>query len=192
MKKSTKGAFAAGAAGVLLLGGAGSLAYWNAQVDAPGGTITSGTLKLAAASPACTDWTLDSTGGATTYVEGNPIVPGDTLTEVCTYTISASGNHLSADLSVSTPTYTGTANPLSTILGGTANTTATYKVGTVDTQGTITSADDGKNLVATITVTFPYGGPVSSPDPGHDADNTTQGLSATLDAITINATQTHS
>ena len=35
MKKSTKGAVAAGAAAVLLMGGAGSLAYWTAS-----GTIT--------------------------------------------------------------------------------------------------------------------------------------------------------
>ena len=46
MKKSTKGAVAAGAAAVLLLGGAGTLAFWNADGTAEGGTLTAGTLEL--------------------------------------------------------------------------------------------------------------------------------------------------
>jgi alternate signal-mediated exported protein len=190
MKNSTKGAVAAAAAGVLLLGGAGSLAYWQAEVSAPGGTISSGTLSLTPAATPCTDWALDTAGGAATYTAGDPIVPGDTLTEVCTYTIAASGSHLSATLAVATPEFSGTANALSTVLA--ANSTATYTVDGVDSQATITSADNAKSLVATVTVEFPYGGPVSTPDPATDADNTTQGLSATLDAVTISATQTHS
>ena len=41
MNRTTKGAIAAGAAAVLLLGGAGSLAYWSDCQDAAGGTINS-------------------------------------------------------------------------------------------------------------------------------------------------------
>lgn len=190
MKKTMKGALAAGAAGALLLGGAGSLAYWTADGTATGGTINSGTLSLTAASPACTAWALDTAEtdqGSPAWAMGDPIVPGDVLTEVCTYTIGATGNHLIADLAVSTPGFTGTANALS----GALVVDASYKVGTTPTQTTITSADNTKSLVATVKVTFPYGGPVSTPDPTSDADNTTQGLQAVLDDITITATQTH-
>ena len=58
MKRSTKGALAASAAGILLLGGAGSLAFWNATVNVPGAAIASGDLKLS--TPDCGDgWLLD-------------------------------------------------------------------------------------------------------------------------------------
>ena len=46
MNRSTKGAIAAGAAAVLLMGGAGSLAFWTADGDVDGGTVTAGTLSL--------------------------------------------------------------------------------------------------------------------------------------------------
>lgn len=49
MKKSTKGAVAAAATAVLLLGGGTSLAYWTATGTAAGGSITAGTLTLSAA-----------------------------------------------------------------------------------------------------------------------------------------------
>ena len=44
MKKSTKGALAATTAGVLLLGGAGSLAFWSDSIG--GSTISSGHISL--------------------------------------------------------------------------------------------------------------------------------------------------
>lgn len=37
MRKTTKGALAAGAAAALLIGGAGTLAYWAAEDSADGG-----------------------------------------------------------------------------------------------------------------------------------------------------------
>ena len=188
MNKTSKGAVAAAAAGVLLLGGAGSLAYWTDTGTVAGGTISSGELTLTNAdcdpAPAVgatgSVWTLD--GGTTTFdPTTEKIVPGDTLTKVCTYTITASGTHLTAALAVSTPTYTNTqANALSTTL--TPNTVATYKVGGLD-QVTITSADSGETLEVTVVVAFPEG--VTS-------SNTTQGLSAMLSDITMTATQTHS
>ncbi len=48
MNRSTKGAIAAAAAAVLLLGGAGSLAYWSADGEVGGDTITSGSFTLTA------------------------------------------------------------------------------------------------------------------------------------------------
>ena len=53
MKKSTKGALAASSAAVLLLGGAGSLAFWSDSQDVGSANITSGELTLGA--PDCSD-----------------------------------------------------------------------------------------------------------------------------------------
>ena len=176
MNKTTKGALAAGAASVLLLGGAGSLAYWTAQGTVTGGSISSGELKLSA--PTCDGWKLDGAGGNTAYTAGTTkVVPGDSITNTCTYTITASGAHLSADLAVTGGT-TGTGNALATALSPVAS----YKVGTTDTQAKITSADNNKVLTSTVTVTLPY---------GSAGDNATQNLSATLSDFVVTATQKH-
>ena len=173
MNKTTKGALAAGAASVLLLGGAGSLAYWTAQGTVTGGTISSGELKLSA--PTCDGWTLD--GGAVYTAGTTKVVPGDSITNTCTYTITASGAHLSADLAVTGGT-TGTGNALATALSPVAS----YKVGTAASQAKITSADNNKVLTSTVTVTLPY---------GSAGDNATQNLSATLSDFVVTATQKH-
>src|SRR4051794_282011 len=106
MNKSTKGALATSAAAVLLLGGAGTLAYWNDSATVPGGTVQSGQLELGA--PVCgAGWTLDGGTAFTTQL----LVPGDTLTKVCTVDLVATGEHLGADLVVDTPSW-GASNPL--------------------------------------------------------------------------------
>ena len=63
MKKSTKGALAAGGAAVLLLGGAGSLAYWTASGSVPGGSLTSGSMTLS--SVTCGSWTYGGVDAGT-------------------------------------------------------------------------------------------------------------------------------
>ena len=75
MKKSTKGALAAAAAGSLLLGGAGSLAYWTDAETVGGGSIASGHLKLL---PVGTlrDVPADR---RRVGIHRDKIVPGDTL-----------------------------------------------------------------------------------------------------------------
>ena len=150
MNKTTKGAVAAAAAGVLLLGGAGSLAYWNATGTVAGGTISSGELTLTNADcdpgVGTTDsvWTID--GGTAFNPATEKIVPGDTLTKVCTYTITASGTHLEALLTTSTPAYTGTANALTDGTAGSLTVTPTYKVDTTAGQTSIFSTDSGETL----------------------------------------------
>jgi predicted ribosomally synthesized peptide with SipW-like signal peptide len=51
MRKSTKGALAAGTAAVLLTGGAGSLAYWTATDTTKGAVIGAGQLGLTQLTP---------------------------------------------------------------------------------------------------------------------------------------------
>lgn len=179
MNRSTKGALAASAAGALLLGGAGSLAYWNDTGIADGGSITSGTLGLS-------DGTCDpgwvyadgtDAGGAVTLV-----VPGDSVTKSCTFVVTATGDHLSATLTApASLTYTTTGTPTTLSL----NASATYKVDGV-ARTTVTSADDTKLVTATFVVTFPFG------DGTTENLNDTQGLTATLDTMTVTLTQDQS
>ena len=179
MKKSTKGALAATAAGILLLGGAGSLAYWNDSATITGGSIASGTLSLTQETgQVCTDWTLDS-AGSTTYTAGTTlVVPGDVITKDCDYTVNATGAHLTATLAMDAASITG-SNDLSAALTPDAQ----YTLGgtSVSSGQAITSADDGAVLHATITVTFET----------TTSGLTAQGLTAGLNDIAVTLTQSH-
>lgn len=96
MNKLTKAAIA-GAAGIaLLLGGAGSLALWNATDSVDAGSINTGTLELSAP-----DGTWNSA----------PLkwVPGDSYVYSTTATVTAVGDHIKGTLSVDPATITGDA-----------------------------------------------------------------------------------
>ena len=180
MNRSTKAALAAAAAAFLLLGGAGSLAYWNSTQTVAGGSIASGTLTLTQeAGQSCTAWTLDAAGGSTTYTAGNTlVVPGDVITKDCDFTVTASGAHLAADLTMAAPSFTGDS-----VLAGKLSPAATYTLdgNAVSSGRSITSADDGAVLHATITVTFDTA----------TSGVTAQGMAAGLDDIVIGLQQTH-
>jgi len=180
MNRSSKGALAAAVAGALLLGGAGSLAYWNSTQTISGGSIKSGSLTLTqAAGQSCTDWTLDAAGGATTYVAGTTlVVPGDVISRTCDYTVTASGAHLAADLTMDVTSITGDAALAAALTPG-----ATYTLdgSAVSTGQSITSADDGAVLEAVITVTFDTA----------TSGTTAQGMTASLDNIVVGLQQTH-
>ena len=172
MKRETKGAAAAVAAAVLLLGGAGTLAYWNDSAAVPGGDIQSGRLELGA--PDCgAGWTLDGGTPFTTQL----LVPGDTLTKTCTIDLVAQGEHLGADLAVDTPTWAA-ANALTAEL----TTSATFSVNGAPTAH-ITSADDTGTGEIQASVSVVFDGPA--------ATNASQNLLATLNGINVVATQTH-
>lgn len=181
MKKSTKGALAAVAAGVLLLGGAGTLAFWSDSASVDAGTISAGELKL-------DDGTCDSDwvyapGNAQEGATVTTIVPGDEIVKECEFVVTARGDNLQATPSVPTEiTYTqtgGDENPAST-LSLTAAATYTIDGGAVTT---ITEANDGQTLAALITVSFPFGTESSV------NANDTQNLVAELDDLTISLTQ---
>lgn len=178
--KATRSALAAAAAGVLLLGGAGSLAYWNDSKTVTGGAISSGTLSLTQeVGQVCSDWTLDVAGGPTAYTPGvTLVVPGDVITKTCDYTVNATGEHLAADLTMDATSITG-SNDLSAALS--AGATYTLDGNAVATGEDITSANDGDVLNAEIAVTF------SSATSGL----TGQGLTAGLDNIVVSLVQTH-
>ena len=188
MRNSIKAALAATAGAALLLGGAGSLAYWSdASEVQPDTTLTSGTLDLGA--PTCASWKLD--GGSDFDTASDTIVPGGTLTRACQFQISAIGDHLTAQLTANAPSMADSA------LEDELTFSAAYEIDTDDTDDdtgetavdtdagavAFSDADDGSYLRVLFTVAFPFGVGV---------DNDSNGaVTAQLDAITVTATQTN-
>lgn len=178
MKKSTKGAVALAGAGLLLIGGTGSLAFWNASATVGGGTINSGELSLTdttAGTCATATWTLDlgeDVPGEAFDPATDTIVPGDVITKTCTYEIGAVGNHLRADL-------TATGGAATGALAGAITPAATFTVAGAPATS-ITEANDGDVLEAEISLTF---NPTS--------DNTTQLQSASLSDFVVSLQQAH-
>ncbi|KAA0925087.1 alternate-type signal peptide domain-containing protein [Rhodococcus sp. ANT_H53B] len=100
MNKATKGAIAAGAAAVLLLGGLGSYALWQDTETVTGGEINSGELNFAPV-PGTANWTETSvTPNADLGTDPStfPIVPGDVLEYSTQYTVNWAGDNLRASI----------------------------------------------------------------------------------------------
>jgi alternate signal-mediated exported protein len=186
MKKSTKGALAAAAAGSLLLGGAGSLAYWTDAEDITGTSISSGHLKLDPVAANCdATWKL----GASAYTT-QVLAPGDVLTRHCQYTVSKSGANLAARLNVSAPGFAAGSN--ATLTGdmaiaaafsydadGSGSGTASAVAG-----GVVNNIADGATVDATLSVTF------KTTNTENNASNTGTDLTATIDKAAVTITQT--
>jgi len=183
MKKSTKAAIATGAAAVLLLGGAGTLAYWTADGEVDAGTLTAGDLTYTVGT--CGDWTFadaDTEGAGTVTA----IVPGDTVEKVCSGTIDGSGDHLQADVEVDQASVDAIDPSI-----GTEDEELTVTAAITDPASPPVAITGPTNVDVTITVNFPYGGAVSAPDPETDAKNSSQLDSTTLDNIRVVAVQVH-
>lgn len=168
MRTSVKIALAGSLGGVLLVGGAGSLAYWQENGTASGSAIGAGTLTLGP--PNCgSGWTVN---GTAPFVPATAkLVPGDTLVKVCSFAIAATGQNLHADI-------TTVGGQDSGALGDKVTTTAAYTVDG-ETRSTVTDADNGKSLKATITLAFPYG----------TLDNTSRGLTGAVSDYVVTLTQ---
>ena len=178
MKKSTKGAVAAGAAAVLLLGGAGTLAYWTDTASTPGATINTGHLDLTALDCG-TGWTLD---GGDPFV-AQLLVPGDTLTKSCTAELDIAGEHFTqADFEVTLPAdLTGDAALLAEL---DAPTIAVELNGAAQASATNVAVADGDEVTIDVTINWPHG------VEDNDA-NVVGGVQAVLDQMTIKVTQNH-
>ena len=187
MKKTTKGALAAVAGGSLLLGGAGSLAYWTGDSTVTGDSISSGTLDMSA--PDCADdavagthgWQFDNTNAGFDPAN-DEIVPGDTLTKVCDITLNLVGSHIGATLAFDTAAWgAGSATGLTDELVPDVQFTVDG-----NPYAPITAA--GTYVIrAAISVDFPYG------VEDNDSNSPLAGpaLQAILDDIVVTATQTH-
>lgn len=183
MNKTTKGALAAGAAAVLLTGGAGTLAFWSDADTITTPDLASGGLDITLV--ACPDWTLDGDGGAGGLLGVREIVPGDTLTRTCTYTITAEGDHLEAELDIDRALVTQDVNGLvdELELGAVFTLDGGAFTNAVVTPLTPVAFEDGTyTLTADMTADFPWG----------VEDNDSQNDVVTLDDIAVTLTQTDS
>jgi alternate signal-mediated exported protein len=187
MNKTAKGALGAAAAAVLLLGGAGSLAYWTDATTLNGGSITSGSMTLS--NPSCdANWKYSTANGVvaagTNVVK---VVPGDTITKTCTFTVNASGDNLKATLTTPAVAYPAPGTGSSLVL----NPSAVYSIqgGRALANGgnAITSADNGKVVQAVITVNIPFGTDQTAATKVNAND--TQNLTSTLNTINVSLVQ---
>ncbi|MBB5632464.1 alternate signal-mediated exported protein [Cryobacterium mesophilum] len=160
MNKLTKAAIA-GAAGIaLLLGGAGSLALWNATDTVNAGSITTGTLEMTA------------TAGSWTSAPAL-WVPGDSATYSATVDVTATGDHIKGTLSIDATTVTLPSGvTLALTIAPTSGVNANGD-GTFD----ITGAGN-YSIPVTVTATFDSG-----------ADNTSQGQTIDLSGLAFRVDQ---
>jgi alternate signal-mediated exported protein len=174
MSKITKGAIAATIAAVLLLSGAGTLAYWSDADNVDGSDFNAGSLSLTPLN-GCDVWNLDTgePGGQPFVPASGYIVPGDVITKVCTFTVDAVGEHLRASVVAEPGTNDGDLLDYLTVA------TTDLAIG-VSPISSITEANDGQTLSVTVQVTF-----------NGSADNDSQHLEAVLDDINIVTTQLH-
>jgi alternate signal-mediated exported protein len=163
MNKLTKGAIAGAAGVVLLLGGAGTFAFWNSTASVAGGSIVAGNL-LVANTGAAGVWTdqNDTVIDIATY----RIVPGDTLTFTDDLTVTAVGDNLTATLGLAggsiAPTTVGNAADVALagylVDNATLDATGTGISGTSPSY-TIVAGTAGVSQVVTVSVEldFPFG-----------------------------------
>src|SRR5699024_1048216 len=178
MNKFAKGSLAAGAGLVLLLGGAGTLAYWNSEVELAGGQISSGSL------------TLEESDGALDVQGPEVLVPGDQKTFTADMVLTATGENLQGTVELDPAT-----EDLLTQLGTTYDVDVVFGEDTTAADGFIVHEATAENpfgaaeftgageytFPVTITVTLPF---------GTEADNTTQAADLTLETVQFTATQT--
>ncbi|MFU8946712.1 alternate-type signal peptide domain-containing protein [Mycetocola zhadangensis] len=155
MKKTTTAAVAATVGAVLLLGGAGTLAYWSDDAKTAQQTISSG--ELAIDDSSFGEWTLKSspTDVAGKKFDGT-IVPGDTVTTTVKVPVKLVGQNIKGELVVA-------KNAESTF--DAANAAVAVTLGGIDaTKGIVAGATADKlvfskpftgDIPVTVSVTFP-------------------------------------
>ncbi|SDD14711.1 alternate-type signal peptide domain-containing protein [Rhodococcus tukisamuensis] len=150
MNKQTKGAIAAGAAALLLAGGAGTMAAWNASTTVSGGAVNSGKLTLTTVSGSTGfKWVGGSKDGQAYNPSTDKIVPGDKVAYDAVVKVGAQGTNLAATLVADAASITGT-NGLDAAL--TKTVTTTFNGGAV---GTITEANNGQDLNVKVLFELP-------------------------------------
>lgn len=171
MKKSTKALIAGGVGAALLLGGAGTIAYWTDEANGGNGTITAGSLDIGTVSGS--GWEIshqgDGTGEPTEPVAFDPatdqIVPGDLLSYTQSIPVTLEGENIAATFDgVIDVTATGTepANEAlaAAIVGEDLTTTglteATGEI-TLDPDTDVLTGEGTGTVDVTTTITFPWG-----------------------------------
>lgn len=171
MNKFAKGAVAAGAGLVLLLGGAGSLAYWNSSDDIDaGGGIGAGLLTIESEGDG--EWSPDPADVVA--------VPGDVFTYTETLTLTGEGDNLWVTLGLGSFAIAPAVDDdpqdeaLATALLGNAS----FEVDGAAYTGPIHLGTGTASVEVAVTITFPSA-----------SGNATQEGAVTFDDFSITATQ---
>lgn len=181
MKKTTKATIAAVAAGALLIGGAGTLALWQAEDNVDAGTVTTGHLELTTDGEGV--WTDASPDAATTTFDPvtDSIVPGDTVEFNQTVTIDAEGKNIQGALTVGT--VGAVPADLETYVTIALDVDASAE-GITEAGGVLSFAAPGVYEVpVSITVTFDEGAVGTTPNTTMDEPIDLTQLTLTLDQI---------
>lgn len=171
MKNSTKALIAGGVGAALLLGGAGTIAYWTDEADGGDGTITAGSLEIGTVIGG--GWQIshqgDGTGTPTDPVDFDPvtdqIVPGDLLSYTQSIPVTLVGENIAATFDgVIDVSATGTepenealaAAIVGEDLATTGLTGATGEL-TLDPDTDVLTGEGDGTVDVTTTITFPWG-----------------------------------
>lgn len=182
MNKFAKGSLAAGAGIVLLMGGVGTLAYWNDEVGIQGGTVQAGSLDLDAApgtwAPEITSW-----------------VPGDEATYTTTLQLTVEGDNIQGTVALDRDSLEfknakgevipELADEFDIEFAPVEGSLPASQVVTYD-EKTETFSFDGAGAYAIpveVTVAFPF-------ETENDDPNQSQNTSVDLDKLSFTATQT--
>lgn len=184
MNRLLKGSIAGAAGLVLLLGGAGTFAYWNDQVGIAGGPVTAGQLDISDDGVAGV-W-RDQTNTVITPATFR-VSPGDTLTYTDQLTVTASGINLVASLALTggaiAPANPQTAADVALASFLTANAVLTATGTAVSGTGPYTIRQGTGVVTVTVTIPFPIGA---------TATNSSAMLGAvTLSNMSVALTQNH-
>jgi len=164
MQRLTKAALATGAAAVLLLGGAGTMAYWTGTATATASAeLEAGTFTVEPGS-SCGNWTYVNDTTPVTL-----IVPGDTVTITCNFTLDATGDHVAlggakvspitwkSATSLTAELVNPTVSAVQVVASGGGGKTVTPDPSTGLFQDGALGVPSGATVSVTISVQFPYG-----------------------------------
>lgn len=177
MKNITKAAIAGTVGAALLVGGAGSLAFWTDSATGPQIEIKSGQLDLGTVAGSNSSWMIQQLVAGTTPAAATPfapatdlIVPGDVLTTTVSVPVVLEGKNIKATFDVAVEALIAStapdvaATPADTALVAALNSggVAVTKIDGVPLAGGATSVNLSgpalnRNVDVEIAVTFPWG-----------------------------------
>lgn len=172
MKTITKAALAGGVGAALLLGGAGTIAYWSDTQAGPEANIQSGVLDIGEITAANENWSIrqaaagedgmpagTAEAAAVPYTEGMEIVPGDVLTYTANVPVTLSGENMAARLEVAQPAATGATGPSADLAAALRVAVTSVNADPANTESVILQPADitGGTVPVQVSVTFPWG-----------------------------------
>ncbi|WP_374316355.1 alternate-type signal peptide domain-containing protein [Microbacterium sp.] len=178
MKKSMKGTIAIAAGIALLLGGGGSLAYWQGSASTTSATIQTGELNVALTSGAT--WQVkrgSTTTDITSTLASYKMVPGDQIIYTVPFQTKANGTNLTATGAVSWGGFASVPAHLTSSVAGTYNSAAIAG-------SSFTVAGGTANGQLVFTLTWPFGANATN-----DTAAATMNQSWNLGATTVTVTQ---